>query len=204
MNRFTCWLLDFDIFNSSLLQPCLFKWELLLICDMLHDIFGLCWIGLGSINVGTQFLSASSYPILHTLFPPFCGISATDNIHVVLVNFLQICRFWIHKDEIFEYLAKGKKNNKVQFKDPIVLLQKLAGVNWLWPSYILYSFQTVWNVTLVQYYQLKHGFHENIRDIQFAKIGLLCQPVGLGDRFQHYSDSCTNCICRMSATCSFM
>ena len=29
--------------------------------------------------------------------------------------------FWIHKDEIFEYLAKGRKNNKVQFKDPIVL-----------------------------------------------------------------------------------
>ena len=91
MNRFTCWLLDFDVFNSSLLQPCLFKWELLLICDMLHDIFGLIWIGLGSINVGRQFLSASSYPILHTLFPPFCGKSATDNIHVVLFNFLQIC-----------------------------------------------------------------------------------------------------------------
>ena len=70
---------------------CLIKWELLLICDMLHDIFGLIWIGLGSINVGRQFLSASSYPILHTLFPPFCGKSATDNIHVVLFNFLQIC-----------------------------------------------------------------------------------------------------------------
>ena len=26
----------------------------------------------------------------------------------------------------------------------------------------------------MQYYQLKHGFHENIRDILFAKIGLLC------------------------------
>ena len=52
-----------------------------------------------------------------------------------------------------------------------LVVSELAGVNWLWPSYI---FQTVWNVIFVQYYQLKHGFHENIRDILFAKIGLLC------------------------------